>query len=147
MDTITALSIIVGVDGSPSSRDALICAAEIAKAFGAPLRAVTTWEFPAMLEAGYLIEGWSPEGDAREILSATIDEAFRGDVPAALTQVTAEGSTAAVLIDESSRAQMLVVGSRGHGGFAGLLLGSVSSACATHARCPVLIMHGSAPTR
>ena len=47
-----------------------------------------------------------------------------------------------MLIDESISAEMLVLGSRGHGGFAGLLLGSVSSACAEHAHCPVLVVHG-----
>jgi nucleotide-binding universal stress UspA family protein len=46
-----------------------------------------------------------------------------------------------MLLDVSTGAQMLVVGSHGHGGFAGLLLGSVSAACAEHARCPVLVVH------
>ena len=54
--------------------------------------------------------------------------------------VAREGAAAAVLIDESERAQMLVVGSRGHGGFAGLLLGSVSQQCASNAHCPVVIV-------
>lgn len=53
------------------------------------------------------------------------------------------GGAAKVLLNQSAGAQMLVVGSRGHGGFIGLLLGSVSAACAEHARCPVLIVHGN----
>ena len=50
-----------------------------------------------------------------------------------------------VLLDAGRGARMLVLGSRGHGGFAGLLLGSVSSACAQHATCPVVVVHGDAP--
>jgi Universal stress protein family. len=48
-----------------------------------------------------------------------------------------------VLIEESAHASMLILGSRGHGGFVGMLLGSVSAACAEHAHCPVLVMHGA----
>jgi nucleotide-binding universal stress UspA family protein len=55
-----------------------------------------------------------------------------------------EGAPATVLVDESRQADLLVVGSRGHGGFAGLLLGSVSQQCSHHAACPVVIVHASA---
>jgi nucleotide-binding universal stress UspA family protein len=62
-----------------------------------------------------------------------------------LSTKTLHGPPARTLIEESRNAFMLVLGSRGHGGFAGLLLGSVSTACAQHAHCPVLIMHGPTP--
>ncbi len=144
MDNTAVSPIVVGVDGSPSSRDALIRAATIAEALKAPLRVVTTWDFPSMLASGYDSERWSPEADAREILSDALVDAFPGDLPANLIRVVTQGKAAPALLEESWHAQMLVVGSRGHGGFAGLLLGSVSSALAQHAHCPVLVMHGTA---
>ncbi|HEU5223185.1 MAG TPA: universal stress protein [Candidatus Lumbricidophila sp.] len=139
--------ILVGVDGSTSSIDALRQASRIAAALDAPLEAITTWEFPVMLDGGYYpIENWSPENDAKQILSDAIDQAFGGNPPAGLKRTTLQGSPARVLIDESEHASMLVLGSRGHGGFVGLLLGSVSAACAEHAHCPVLIMHSPPQT-
>jgi nucleotide-binding universal stress UspA family protein len=57
-----------------------------------------------------------------------------------------EGPAASVLVDESRAADLLVVGSRGHGGFTGLLLGSVSQQCAQHAECPVVIVRSSSRT-
>ncbi|MDQ1560876.1 MAG: hypothetical protein QOE85_217, partial [Actinomycetota bacterium] len=57
------------------------------------------------------------------------------------TEVTFEGNADEILIEQSRGAEMLIVGSRGHGGIAGVLLGSVSAKCAEHAHCPVLIIH------
>ncbi len=140
MENTTALPVVVGIDGSDASLAALRQATTIAEALNAPLRVVTTWYIPKMLEGGFAMDGWSPEHDAQEILSDSLEKAFHGNPPPHLTSDVIEGPPARVLLDESSRAQMLVVGSRGHGGFAGLLVGSVSSACAQHARCPVLIV-------
>ena len=64
---------------------------------------------------------------------------------ALMNQYLYEGNAAKVLLEASEGARMLVVGSRGHGGFSGLLLGSVSAACAEHARCPVVVVHGDGP--
>ena len=136
--------ILVAVDGSDSSIEALRRAALIATAIDAPIEAVTTWEYPALLESYYPLEGWSPEEDARQILSTAVEKAFHGSPPMRLSTKTLHGPAARTLIDESQDAFMLVLGSRGHGGFAGLLLGSVSTTCAQHAHCPVLIMHGPA---
>ncbi|MFC5501444.1 universal stress protein [Lysinimonas soli] len=134
--------ILVGVDGSPSSIEALRRGARIAKAFDAPLEAVTTWEFPTALDGFYYpAPEWSPESDAHQILSTAVEQAFPDGPPDKFTTTTLQGAPARVLITESEHAGMLVLGSRGHGGFAGLLLGSVSGACAEHAHCPVLIMH------
>lgn len=134
--------ILVGVDGSDASVEALRYAARVAAAFDAPIEAITTWEYPIMPDGYYPIEEWSPEQDARQILDATLERAFAGSPPARLTSTTLAGPPARVLVHESHRAAMLVLGSRGHGGLAALLLGSVSAACAAHAHCPVLITHG-----
>jgi nucleotide-binding universal stress UspA family protein len=89
---------------------------------------------------------WSPEKDALTFLDDAIGKACPEGVPVPLTHTAREGGTARTLIEESRDAYLLVLGSRGHGGFAGLLLGSVSAACAEHAPCPVLIMHGNSAT-
>jgi nucleotide-binding universal stress UspA family protein len=77
------------------------------------------------------------------VLEEAVDAAFPGGRPADLTLTVREGTPARVLIELSQTAAMIVVGSRGHGGFAGLLLGSVSSACSEHAKSPVLVVHGT----
>ncbi len=133
--------IVVGVDGSDPSIEALRRAAAIGGALGRPLVSVTSWEIPAMFD-GYYPGDWSPEHDAELIASGAIELAFGAHPPAGLRTVIREGGAAHTLIEESAGAYMLVVGSRGHGGVAGVLLGSVSAACAERAHCPVLIMHG-----
>lgn len=141
-----ASRILVGVDGSEPSIDALRRAAKIAGALGAPIEAITTWEFPILI-GGYYPAEWSPEEDAKNILDSAIAEAFPEGSPVSLTRTSVQGSAARVLIEQSTGAFMLVLGSRGHGGFAGLLLGSVSAACAEHAHCPVLVMHDNSSTQ
>jgi nucleotide-binding universal stress UspA family protein len=71
-----------------------------------------------------------------------VQEVFADERPVDLVLSIAYGQPASVLLEASEDSTMLIVGSRGHGGFAGLLLGSVSSACAEHATCPVLVVHG-----
>jgi len=132
--------IIVGVDGSSSSIDALRLAARLSQAMGHPLEVVTAWDYPAL--AGYYVAAeWAPDRDGEVILDAAIREAFGSQVPSDLVRTLRKGAPASVLVEESGRAEMLVVGCRGRGGFVGLLLGSVSAACAEHARCPVLVVH------
>ena len=135
--------IVVGVDGSEPSISALRRAARIAKLTEGTVEAVTTWEYPVMADAFAVTSGWSPESDAREILQRALDAAFPDGVPESVLSVTEMGPAARVLVDRSEGAHLLIVGSRGHGGFAGLLLGSVSAVVAAHAKCPVLILHGT----
>jgi nucleotide-binding universal stress UspA family protein len=134
--------IVVGVDGSPSSQQALRWGARAAAAFGAGLDAVIAWEFPAMYGWASVPSDWDPAQDMRAVLDQTLQDVFGDQPPAGLRRLVNEGGAARVLLDASQDAIMLVVGSRGHGGFTGLLLGSVSANVAEHASCPVLIVHG-----
>jgi nucleotide-binding universal stress UspA family protein len=90
-------------------------------------------------------DGWDPGLDAEKALTATIDAVFGEHRPGRLTVTVREGNAAHVLLEASRDAQLLVVGSRGHGGFTGMLLGSVSTACTEHASCPVLVVRGDQP--
>jgi nucleotide-binding universal stress UspA family protein len=132
--------IVVGFDGSSPSDAALERGVVMARALSVPLRVIAVWQSPRTL-GGYPMSGWTPEEDLRLMIDTAVVETFGAAAPAWFSAQTIEGTPAQVLIRESRDAQMLVVGSRGHGGFAGLLLGSVSSACAEHATCPVLVMH------
>ena len=143
--------IIVGVDGSPESKAALRWAARLAPTLGCTITAVTAWQFPVFvgLNPGVMNAGmvpdfpelWHPEQDAKQLLEASLLEVFADERPAGLTLSVEHGQPASVLLDASKAATMLIVGSRGHGGFAGLLLGSVSSAVSEHSACPVLVVH------
>lgn len=134
--------IVVGVDGSAASLSALRRGARIAEKLGCALVGVTVWEFPQSWP-GYAIEGWSPEADAQSIAEQAADDVFGTAVPPWYSSVIRNGSPARQLIAEAEDAEMLIVGSRGLGGFTGLLLGSVSRSCAEHANCPVLVIHGA----
>lgn len=137
--------IVVGVDGSDPSLAALQQAAELAISLNCSLEAITTWDYTYGYDPGYT--KWSPDagvypqGEAEKTLTAAIARAFPHSPPLPIDTRVIRGPAAGVLIDESKHARMLVLGSRGHGGFMGLLLGSVSAACSAHAECPVLIIH------
>ncbi|MBO0981836.1 universal stress protein [Microbacterium sp. SD291] len=143
MRSTEAQHIVVGVDGSAPSVAALKYAARMATALGASLEVVTAWA-PPPLDPMMVVE-WSPQDTAAEVLDGAIHDAFGDHPPAGLLRTVTPGPPARTLIDMSETCGMVVLGSRGHGGFAGLLLGSVSAACAAHAHCPVLIVHGPTP--
>lgn len=135
--------IVVGVDGSESSKAALRWAAKLSPSIGGTIEAVVAWEYPMMLGwEGGIPDWWRPDDDAKKILEETLEEVFGKTPPKGLVGSVRQGHPTTILLDASKGAQMLIVGSRGHGGFVGLLLGSVSSACAEHATCPVLVVHG-----
>jgi nucleotide-binding universal stress UspA family protein len=135
--------IVVGIDGSDSSREALRWAARLATVLGADLDAVSAWELTSAYGWSALPPLYSPHSEVEKVLTDTVDQVFGADRPAGLRLRVLEGPAAARLIGASADAVMLVVGSRGRGGFAGLLLGSVSAKVAEHASCPVLVVHGS----
>jgi nucleotide-binding universal stress UspA family protein len=133
--------IVVGVDGSDPSKLALRWAARQATLTGAKLKVVTTWEYPPTL-------GWAPpypsdfdpDEDARTALQQTIDDVLGSDATLVAQAEVTEGHPAFVLTQAARGAELLVVGSRGHGAFAGMVLGSVSEYCAAHAPCPVVVV-------
>ena len=140
--------IVVGIDGSRSSPDALAWASRQAGLTRAPLSVVIAWHYPT--DYGYM--NWLPEGvdfaaDAKSVLDQTIEEVLGPDPGISLTAARVQGPPSLVLVDESETAALLVVGCRGHGEFAGMLLGSVSEFVAAHAHCPVIIVRGDAAPR
>jgi nucleotide-binding universal stress UspA family protein len=142
--------IVVGVDGSTPSEHALSWAQFLANATGSTLETVVAWErfTPfAWLDTGWemLPSDWNPAQDAEKVLATTIRKVVGETRPVGLRLTVREGNAARVLLEASKGARMLIVGNRGHGGFTGLLLGSVSAACTEHATCPVLVLHGDTP--
>jgi nucleotide-binding universal stress UspA family protein len=133
--------IVVGVDGSKASVAALRWAQRVAAPTGSTIQAVTVWSYPPEYGWAGAVDDWRPDLDAEKSLEVALDEAFAGHRPVGLELLVRQGHARTALLDAAVGAEMLVVGSRGHGGFVGLLLGSVSAACAEHARCPVLVVH------
>lgn len=147
-------TIVVGIDGSESSRAALAFAAEEARLRGAGLRVVHAWTLPLadiapdpfLLEfpsaPGPDLEGLATtlEADARRLVDTEVEETLGREPGIEVEKLVVDGAPAAVLVDAASGADLLVVGSRGHGRLRGMLLGSVSHQCVLHASCPVAIV-------
>jgi nucleotide-binding universal stress UspA family protein len=137
-------TIVVGVDGSPDSRTALKWAAAEAADHRAELIVLTVWERTLLPPMGSGGVPQSPVPDpshraADDLVKVIKDEL--GENPPVLVQPRAkQGNPSKVLIEESADADMLVVGTRGHGGFKGLVLGSVSQHVAAYAKCPVAVV-------
>lgn len=139
--------IVVGVDHSEGAKAALRFALGEAELRQTSLRVVHAWQLGYV--AASFIPGSYPElGDEldglRDAAEATLEATLHEIVPTPgaveIERRVVEGAPSAVLVDESRDAELLVVGSRGLGGFSGLLLGSVSQQCAHHAACPVVIV-------
>ena len=145
MTEATARPVIdVGVDGSQASKDALRWAAKQAELTDAELHAVIAWRLPTTY-------GWAPDyfdvdfaAEARKTLEAVVVDTLGGAPSVPLSTSVIEGHPAAVLVAASQAADLLVVGSRGHSAFTGMLLGSVSQHCVQHATCPVLVFRHKA---
>ena len=134
--------IVVGVDGSEASLDAVRYAIKQAELTNSRVEAVTSWEYPRQ----YGAEFYGEELDWAKIAATTLEAALREVGSQGVVQVeqrVLQGHPAEVLVAASEGAELLVVGSRGHGGFVGMLLGSVSEHVIAHAKCPVLVVrHG-----
>jgi nucleotide-binding universal stress UspA family protein len=141
--------IVVGVDGSAGSLTALRWAVAQAVLTGASVEAVIAWQEPVMYSAASL--GYAPvdfDGDDIEkmmtkVLEDSIAEVGADAGPSAVvTPRVMQGHATQSLLDAAAGAELLVVGSRGHSTFAGLLLGSVSQHCVQHAPCAVVVVPG-----
>jgi nucleotide-binding universal stress UspA family protein len=144
--------IVVGVDGADSSKAALRWAVHQAELTGSQVEAVIAWQYPPMI-GGF---GFGPvaavginfdEIAAKALSDAIAEVVLDPATPVHISAAVIEGHPAQVLLRAAEGADLLVVGSRGHGGFAGALLGSVSQHCAHHAPCPLIIVraHASFP--
>jgi nucleotide-binding universal stress UspA family protein len=138
-------TVVVGVDGSEASLEALREAQRLAEPLGADVEAIAAWEFPQMYD-GYTVMGIDGFKErAGQILQESVDKALGPDNNVRTRLV--RGAARQALIEASKGARMLVVGRRGHGRFGGLLIGSVSSACVAHAHCPVVVVHTPEPDK
>jgi nucleotide-binding universal stress UspA family protein len=137
-------TIVVGVDGSSPSRHALTWAAAEAVDHGSDLVVVNVWEHTLMPPEGSVSvsERYLPDSSQRtaDDLLQVIKEELGEDPPVLVQPRVREGRPAKVLIEESANADLLVVGTRGHGGFTGLVLGSVSQHVTAYAKCPVAVV-------
>ena len=130
--------IVVGIDGSDASIDALRWALHQAQLTNSALEAVTSWHNPM----GYVAEFAAEEVHWDVVASRNLDDTLAKVEPGDLEikRTVSQGHPAEVLTDASTNADLLVVGSRGHGGFVGMLLGSVSVHVSAHAHCPVVVV-------
>lgn len=136
--------IVVGVDGSKESKDALRWAIDEAHLRNATVRAIHVWTYPVVFAGEFVppdfLNANALRDAAQKALDDTVAEVAGENPDAYIERVVEHGSVAHVLVEAAREADLLVVGSRGHGGFAGSLLGSVSQQCAHHAPCAVVII-------
>ena len=135
---MTAAPVVAAVDGSEESRLALRWAFEYAQMSGAPVEAVIAWEIPPTYGLAPSYDDVDFEKKAQETAEETIRAVVGDNAPVTLR--VERGHPAPILLTASGHAQLLVVGSRGHGAFAGMLLGSVSQHCVHQAHCPVVVI-------
>ena len=144
--------IVVGVDGSGSSSDAIRWALDEARIRKTKVEAIYAWQSPLVMGFQYippdLIDPEALDRHAREIVEAAVAEVSDAPDDVEIAARAVEGPPVGVLIEASKDADLLVLGSRGRGGFSGLLLGSVGQQCVHHAVCPVVIVrpHGDGET-
>jgi nucleotide-binding universal stress UspA family protein len=137
---VSQARIVTGIDGSPASLDALAWAARQGELTGSAVEILMTWDWPASYGwAMPLPTGYDPEASVKQVLENAAAD-LRAEHPAleVITRVV-QGHPAPALVEASKGASLVVVGSRGHGEFVGMMIGSVSEYCATNAHCPVLV--------
>jgi nucleotide-binding universal stress UspA family protein len=144
-------TVVVGVDGSSPARAALDFAVGEAALRGARLRIVCAWEIPPTIyDWDGVVDQSTVDGfreGAENVVKDALDAAKKSQPTLECEARIAEGHPAEVLLDQSGDATLIVVGNRGRGGFASLLLGSVSQQVVSHASCPVTVVHHSGAGR
>jgi nucleotide-binding universal stress UspA family protein len=142
--TVTQPRVVVGVDGSPSARAALVKAAEEAEEIGADVEAVAAFHMPNYWSDLYVVLAESIQelrDAARRRAEAMVAEVL-GDQPRVPVRVvTVEGPAGEVLVQQAAGAALLVVGSRSRSRLPGMVLGSAALHCVVHAPCPVMVVH------
>ena len=135
--------IVVGIDGSETSQRALRWALEEGRLRHAAVEVVHTWHSPFGPAYPYGVPAFDPElyeKAARQVLDTALDEEDTAGLPVPVERIVALGGAASVIVETAKGADLVVVGSRGLGGFKGLLLGSVSHQVTHHAPCPVVVI-------
>ena len=133
--------VVVGIDGSAASEEALAWAADESRVRGAVLEIDHVWSLPNLGYGGFVAQIDDFEKDAKELLEKVTDRARKNHPDRTIESNLLEGPPAPALIVRGKRADLLVVGSRGHGGFTGLMLGSVSQQLVHHAEFPIVVVH------
>lgn len=138
---MTTNNIVVGTDGSENSVAALRWAIREAKLRGSKVDVVYTWEYPAVIDplgVSMLPGADDMTASAERLLAEVLQKVDSSGVT--ITSRVVRGAPATALIAAAKDADLLVIGRRGHGGFMGLLLGSVAQQVAHHAPCPVVLV-------
>lgn len=141
-----ARRIVVGVDGADCSPTILRTAAQLSVAMGVPLVIVSCWwrsdiYLASQISVSEVTEDEQLHVETTNLVQRALDRAFGQEQPAGMVVKILYGRPAETLIKESESARLLVLGRRGSGGFLGMRIGSVASACVAHAHCPVLIVN------
>ncbi len=152
MSTYTQAGIaLVAFDGSPSAVAALTWAAKSAPLLDLKIEVVNVWEYAEspldVAGVGFGSAGYAGESDpqiwSEQILKEGISSVF-GSSADGIKATSVEGGTVRTLVELSKGADLLIMGSRGHGKLADLILGSVSESCSAKSKCPVVIVHAPA---
>ena len=140
-EQLSRARIVVGVDGSPASIEALRWACAQARLTGGYVEAITAWQYPPSYGDWPCSLSYDEyEAQTGKDLERIVHEVL-ADAPAVeVRRTVGDGNAARVLLDAARGAQLLVVGNRGHNGFTEALLGSVGQHCVHHATCPVVIV-------
>lgn len=138
--TSGSTGIVVGLDGSQQSKDALRWAVRQAKKQGTTVRAIAAWHHPVQFGYPRVFPDRELEEQAQKWLDDAVADVAKDEPDCEVATVIERGHPPRVLLDASDQAEMLVLGHRGRGGVAGMLLGSVVLQCVQHANCPVVVI-------